>query len=50
MPCHRVINSNGNVGGFASGTKNKIAMLKKEGIKIEDNKIELEKYFFKLSI
>ena len=24
VPCHRVINSNGNVGNFASGTKNKI--------------------------
>ncbi|MEK6917594.1 MAG: MGMT family protein [Nanoarchaeota archaeon] len=39
VPCHRVVNSNGNLGGFASGTKNKIEMLKKEGIKIENNKI-----------
>jgi len=32
VPCHRVINSNGNIGGFASGTKNKIKMLEKKAI------------------
>jgi len=50
VPCHRVINSNGNIGGFASGTKNKIKLLKKEGIKIKDNKIQnFDKVFFRLS-
>ena len=39
VPCHRVINSNGNVGNFASGTKNKIKLLKKEGIEIKNDKI-----------
>ncbi|MAG50737.1 cysteine methyltransferase [archaeon] len=39
VPCHRVINSNGKIGGFASGTENKIKLLKKEGIKIKNNKI-----------
>jgi len=48
VPCHRVINSNGKIGGFASGTKKKISMLKKEGIPIKNNKIEnFEKYLFK---
>lgn len=47
IPCHRVINSNGQVGGFASGTKNKIQMLKKEGIEIINNKINLKKYLHK---
>lgn len=47
VPCHRVINSNGSIGGFASGTKNKIKLLKKEGIKVERGKIDLEKYGFK---
>jgi len=46
VPCHRVIKSNGEVGGFESGTKNKIKLLKKEGIKIENEKIDLEKYGF----
>lgn len=40
VPCHRVINSDRKIGGFASGIKNKIAMLKKEGIIIKNNKIE----------
>ena len=48
VPCHRVIKSSGEVGGFASGTKNKIKLLKKEGIKMENKKIDLKKYGFKL--
>ena len=48
VPCHRVINSNGELGGFASGLKNKIKMLKFEGIEIKDNKIDLNKYFYRL--
>ena len=47
VPCHRVVKSNGEVGGFASGTKNKIAMLKKEGIDVKNGKIDLKKYFYK---
>jgi methylated-DNA-[protein]-cysteine S-methyltransferase len=48
VPCHRVINSNGNLGGFASGLKNKIKLLKKEGVEIKNNKIDLKKYEHKL--
>ena len=40
VPCHRVVNSDGKIGGFALGVKNKIKILKKEGIKIKNNKIE----------
>ena len=48
VPCHRVIKSNGEVGGFFSGTKNKIALLKKEGIPIKNKKIQdIEKYLYK---
>ncbi|MCX6750189.1 MAG: MGMT family protein [Candidatus Pacearchaeota archaeon] len=47
VPCHRVVKSNGEVGGFASGTNKKIQMLKKEGIEIKDNKIDLKRYLFK---
>lgn len=50
VPCHRVVNSNGNVGGFAHGTKKKVEMLRAEGIKIENAKIkEFNKVLFKLS-
>lgn len=44
VPCHRVIKSNGEIGGFASGTKNKIKLLKSEGIEIKNNKVDLKKY------
>ena len=49
VPCHRVIRSNGEVGGFASGTTNKKVLLKKEGIKIVVNKINLSKYGYKFT-
>ena len=45
-PCHRVVSSDGTIGGF-SGTKDpnsepimrKIALLKKEGVEVKNNKI-----------
>ena len=49
VPCHRVISSDGSLGGFASGPKKKIKLLEKEGIEIKDNKLDLKKYFFRLS-
>ena len=48
VPCHRVVNSNGEIGGFAWGTRKKIEMLKKEGIEIKNNKIDMKKYFYRL--
>lgn len=48
VPCHRVVNSNGKVGKFASGTENKINLLKREGIPIKDGKIErFEEFLYK---
>lgn len=47
IPCHRVIKSNGKVGGYAKGIKNKIKLLRKEGIIIKNNKIDLKKYLYK---
>ena len=38
-PCHRVIKSNGVVGGYALGTNKKIDLLRKEGINIKDGKV-----------
>ncbi|HOK20779.1 MAG TPA: MGMT family protein [Candidatus Paceibacterota bacterium] len=34
LPCHRVIKSDGGVGGYRWGKKKKIMLLKKEGVKI----------------
>jgi len=35
VPCHRVIRSNGKIGGYNKGEKQKIALLRKEGIIIK---------------
>lgn len=48
VPCHRVINSGGYLGGFSKGIKNKIKLLKKEGVKVKNNKIKnFDKVLFK---
>lgn len=39
VPCHRVVASDGSLGGFAGGLKKKIQLLKEEGIEIRNNKI-----------
>ncbi len=39
IPCHRVVNSDGKVGGYAYGVDIKTNMLQKEGIKIQNGKI-----------
>ncbi len=39
VPCHRVVGSSGNLVGFAHGLKKKAELLRKEGIKIKNNKI-----------
>jgi len=46
VPCHRVIKSNGEVGGFANGTKKKIIILNKEGVLINKGKVDLKKYLY----
>lgn len=46
VPCHRVISTNGCLGGFATGLNNKIKLLKEEGVNIDGAKID-EKYFYK---
>lgn len=37
VPCHRVVKSDGSLGGFAGGSKNKIALLRKEGVICKNN-------------
>ena len=47
-PCYKVVNSNGCVGGYAGGEKQKIELLKKDGIKIKKDKVvNFEKILFK---
>ena len=48
VPCHRVVKSNRDIGGYAFGVDIKRNMLTREGICIKNNKItNFEKSFFK---
>jgi O-6-methylguanine DNA methyltransferase len=48
IPCYRVIHSDGSVGGYASGTEEKIRRLEKDGIEVRNGKVGLKKYFHSL--
>lgn len=48
-PCYKVVRNDGSLGGYSGKTKGKeiqkkVALLKKDGIKIVDGKIDLEKH------
>jgi len=53
VPCHRVVKSDGTIGGFAGKTsgktvKKKIELLRREGVKVRDGRIVgFEKVLFK---
>lgn len=48
VPCHRVVRSDGGLGGYAFGLKKKIEILAVEGVKIIDGKvIDFEKKLHK---
>ncbi len=48
IPCHRVVNSNGKIGGYAYGDDVKNKMLTKEGIELRNSKIlDFEKRIYK---
>ncbi len=52
VPCHRVVSSNGSIGGYQGEIQGwkiqkKIRLLEKETVTIYHNKIDLGKYLFK---
>ena len=49
VPCHRVVNSEGHLHGFAHGLKAKAKLLRKEGVKIKKGRIvDFEKVLYRL--
>lgn len=39
VPCHRVVHSDGRLGGYDSGVQVKIKLLASEGVEVVDGKI-----------
>jgi methylated-DNA-[protein]-cysteine S-methyltransferase len=39
VPCHRVVKTDGSLGGYAYGDAKKISFLKEEGVEVKDGKI-----------
>jgi len=47
VPCHRVIRSDGSLGGYGTeGVQRKRKLLSREGIEIENGKIDLSRFLF----
>lgn len=51
VPCHRVVKSDGHIGGFmgkmeGESVAKKIVLLRNEGVKTVGGKVDLEKYLF----
>ncbi len=48
IPCHRVVNSDGKIGGYSGKKDNpkKKTLLKKEGIIIVEDKIDLKEFLY----
>ena len=42
VPCHRVVRSDGRVGGYAYGPGYKEAMLSGEGVEVKDGRVRLD--------
>ena len=38
-PCHRVVKSDGTIGGYAFGVDKKVSILKSEGVEVDNGKI-----------
>ena len=47
VPCHRVVNSNGNLGGYAWEPETKVMRLRNEGIEIEEKGERIEEWKIK---
>ncbi len=42
--CHRVVKSDGGVGGYNRGVKTKIELLKKEKVEVRNDRVDMKKF------
>jgi methylated-DNA-[protein]-cysteine S-methyltransferase len=47
IPCHRIIMSDGKIGGYRGGVKRKIELLESEGVEVKAGKVDLKKFQWK---
>lgn len=51
VPCHRIIRSDGSLGGFGGPDPKKIAkkilLLRKEGVRVEKNRVNMDDYIYR---
>ena len=47
IPCHRVVRSDGKIGGYKFGERRKKTLLVSEGVEVLGAKVDLQRYLFK---
>jgi len=45
IPCHRVVRSDGKIGGYKLGSQRKTELLRREGVKVENGRVDLQELF-----
>lgn len=48
VPCHRVVGQDGSLRGYggAAGTKKKAELLRREGVQVEEGRVDLSRFLF----
>jgi methylated-DNA-[protein]-cysteine S-methyltransferase len=49
VPCHRVVATSGQLHGYAKGLARKAELLRREGVAVEDDQVDLSQYHWPLA-